>query len=429
VRSQRRLSSIPATVAAFAALGLAAIVVVAVVASLAVRDITDDEALREAKQLTRIAALSAVTPDLTNQVLSGNPGALTRLDRTVHARVLRTPVVRVKLWTLDGRIVYSDEQPLIGRRFALDPGQLRAVRTGAVAADVSDAGAPENVFERGFGKLLEVYLRVRTPDGHPLLYEEYLRYGAIAEDSRRQWLDLFPAFGGALLVLALAQLPLAYWLARRLRQRESEREALLVRVVESSDRERRRLAQAVHEGPVQALAGVAWRLSAAARRASSPLKEELEESAADARLAQRELRSLLVSLHPPNLARVGLHDALADAAAPLREAGIDVRLDLPAVDLEPDAEALVYRVAEEGLRNAHRHASATHVEVSLRGDDGHARLRVDDDGSGFSDDQLAGRQADGHRGLALLRDLAADAGGDLSVVSAPGHGTTIELVL
>src|SRR6185295_15040301 len=110
--------------------------------------------------------------------------------------------------------------------------------------------------------------------------------------------------------------------------------------------------------------GVAWRLSAAARQAPPPLQQELEESAADARRAQRELRSLLVSLHPPNLARVGLHDALADAAAPLREAGVDVRLDVPAVDLEPEAEALVYRVAEEGLRNAHRYAHATHVEVT-----------------------------------------------------------------
>jgi two-component system, NarL family, sensor kinase len=174
---------------------------------------------------------------------------------------------------------------------------------------------------------------------------------------------------------------------------------------------------------------VAWRLSAAARGAAPPLRGELEETAADARRAQRELRTLLVSLHPPNLTRVGLHAAVSDAAAPLRDAGVQVRLDVPAVDLPPDTEALIYRTAEEGLRNAHRHAAATHVEVSLRSEDGHARLRVDDDGKGFSDDELAERQADGHRGLALLRDLATDAGGELTLCSAPGHGTTIELVL
>jgi two-component system, NarL family, sensor kinase len=418
--------SIRATVAAFAGLGLAAVVIVAVVAALAIRSITDHEALSQAKQLTRVAALSAVSPDLSDRVVDEAPAALERLDRTVRTRVLRSPVVRVKLWTLDGRIVYSDASALIGRRFALNPAQHRAVLSGAVAAEVSDSAEPENVFERGLGKLLEVYLRVRTPNGEPLLYEEYLRFGAIADTSRRQWLSLFPAFGGALLILVLAQLPLAWWLARRLQQREQEREALLVRVVESSDRERRRLAQAMHEGPVQALAGLAWRLSAAARRAPPPLRAELDETASAARQAQRELRTVLVTLHPPNLARVGLDAALADAAAPLRDAGVQVQLDVDA-DVPPDAEALVYRVAEEALRNVHRHAAATHVEVRVRADDGRVHLRVHDDGRGFTDEHLAGRQADGHRGLALLHDLAADAGGELTVDSSPGQGTTVEL--
>jgi two-component system NarL family sensor kinase len=225
---------------------------------------------------------------------------------------------------------------------------------------------------------------VRTPDGHRQLYEECLRYGAIADNSRRQWLALLPAFGGALLVLALAQLPFAWWLARRLQQREQEREALLVRLVESSDRERRRLAQALHEGPVQAMAGLTWRLSAAARHAGPPLAGELEASAADARQAQRELRTLLVTLHPPHLSRSGLHAALSDIAAPLREAGVRVDLDLAAADMAPDAEALVYRVAGEALRNAHRHAEPTCVEVRLRRDNGRAHLYVRDDGRGFT---------------------------------------------
>ena len=424
----RRVSSIPATVAAFAAFGLAAVAIVAVVAGVAIRHITNQEALRNARELTRSAALSAVDPDLTDRVVTGDPAALARLDRAVRTRVLSSPVVRVKIWDLDGRIVYSDESTLIGRRFELSPAQLDAAREGTVAADVSDATEPENVFERGFGKLLEVYLPVRTPDGHRLLYEEYLRYGAIAESSRRQWLALLPAFGGALLVLALAQLPLAFWLARRLEQREQEREALLVRVVETSDRERRRLAQALHEGPVQELAGLTWRLSAAARRAPAPLADELDESAAAARQAQRGLRAVLVTLYPPNLRRVGLETALRDVAAPLRDAGVDVELDLaePA-DLAPDAETLVYRVAEEGLRNAQQHAGAGRVSVRLRRVDGRARLRVRDDGIGFTPEVLGDREAGGHRGLALLRDLAADAGGSLTVHATPGHGTDLEL--
>jgi two-component system, NarL family, sensor kinase len=428
VRPRRRLSSISTTVAAFAALGLAAVAVVAVVAGVAIHRITDDEALRDAKQLTRMAALTAVEPDLSDGVLRGDTAALGRLDRAVRARVLRSPVVRVKLWTLDGRIVYSDARSLAGRRFALDEAARRAAESGVAEADVSNAGAPENVLERGLGELLEVYQPVRTPEGRRLLYEEYLRYGAIAESSRRQWLALVPAIGGALLVLALAQLPLAWWLARRLQQREQEREALLVRIVEASDRERRRLAQALHEGPVQERAGLTWRLSAAERRAGPPLDAELGAVAAAARQAQRDLRAVLVTLHPPNLRRVGLDAALADVAAPLRDAGVEVELDIGTDgDLAPDAEALVYRVAEEALRNAHQHAGAARVDVRLRREDGRARLRVRDDGRGFPPQELAGRHADGHRGLALLHDLAADAGGELTVHSAPGCGTTLEL--
>jgi signal transduction histidine kinase len=415
-------------VAAFAALGLAAVAIVAVVAGVAIRRTTDGQALREARALTRITALSAVEPDLSDALLRGDPAALARLDRAVRTRVLRTPVVRVKVWTLDGRVVYSDATGLIGRRFALGDEELRAAAAGRVDADISDATRPENAFERGLGKLLEVYLPVRTPGGQRLLYEEYLRYPAVAASSRRQWLALLPAFGGALLVLALAQLPLAWWLARRLQRREAERERLLVRLVESSDRERRRLAQSLHNGPVQAVAGLAWRLDAAARQSAPPLAATLSDGAADARDTLREMRSLLVTLHPPNLSRVGLEAAVADSAAPLRTDGVDVDVDLAAAPgLDPDAQALVYRVADEGLRNAHQHARARRVEVRLRNGDGRVRLSVHDDGAGFAAGDLAARRSDGHRGLALLEDLAADAGGRLTVDSAPGRGTTLEL--
>lgn len=417
--------SIPATVAAFAALGLAAVAIVAVVAGYAIRRTTDTEALRNARQFTRLTAFSAVEPDLTDAVLHGRPRALARLDSAVRTRVLHTPVVRVKLWTLDGRIVYSDAAPLIGRRFALGAAELQAARTGRVDADISDASEPENVLERGLGKLLEVYLPVRTPSGHRLLYEEYLRYGAIVGSSRRQWDALLPAFGGALLILALAQLPLAWWLARRLKRREEEREGLLVRLVESYDRERRRLAHLLHNGPVQAVAGLAWRLDAAARQAGPPLSGTLQQGASDARDTLREMRSLLVTLHRPNLRRVGLEAALSDSAAPLRVSGVDVALDL--VELDPDAEALVYRVADEALRNAHQHAHASRVSVRVRNGDGRVHLSVLDDGAGFAQDDLAHRRSDGHRGLALLEDLAADAGGRLTVDSAPGRGTRVEL--
>src|SRR5262249_11774414 len=147
---------------------------------------------------------------------------------------------------------------------------------------------------------------------------------------------LLPALAGALAVLYLIQLPLAYSLARRLRRRQQEREALLRRAIDASDLERRRIAADLHDGAVQRLAGVSLSLAAAAggngtsRRDQEPsLRAAVSEAAAETRETIRELRTLLVDIYPPTLQRSGLRAALSDLVAPLRAAGIAVTIDVP----------------------------------------------------------------------------------------------------
>ena len=60
-------------------------------------------------------------PALSEKLVAGEPGALASLDHVMRALVVKDPVVRVKLWTLDGRIVYSDERPLVGRALRSSP--------------------------------------------------------------------------------------------------------------------------------------------------------------------------------------------------------------------------------------------------------------------------------------------------------------------
>ena len=96
----------------------------------------------------------------------------------------------------------------------------------------------------------------------PLLYEDYERSSTISASSRRQWEGLLPALVGALLVLYLIQVPLAYSLARRLRAKQREREQLLRRAIDASDLERRRIAADLHDSAVQRLAGVSLSLAA-----------------------------------------------------------------------------------------------------------------------------------------------------------------------
>ena len=86
--------------------------------------------------------------------------------------------MRVKLWTRDGRILYSDAQELIGRRFSLGEEERALFDRGGVEAELSDLSKPENRFERQEGKLLEAHAVIRTPDSRtPVLFEIYQRLG------------------------------------------------------------------------------------------------------------------------------------------------------------------------------------------------------------------------------------------------------------
>ena len=240
----------------FAGASLLAMVALGFTATAILRRQARGEAIRDAKEITRLAGEGIAQPALSERMLAGDRAAQARFGRVMRERVLKDPVVRVKVWTLDGRVVYSDERPLVGRRFALEPGVMNAVRNRLVVADVSDLDRPENRYERHFGKLLEVYLPIDAPGGQPLLFEDYIRFGAITASEQRLFARFAPALGVALLLLWLVQLPLAWSLTRRLRQRQQEREALLRRAIDSSALERRRIAQHLHDGVVQDLAGV-----------------------------------------------------------------------------------------------------------------------------------------------------------------------------
>jgi signal transduction histidine kinase len=227
------------------------------------------------------------------------------------------------------------------------------------------------------------------------------------------------------------QVPLAYRLARSLRRSQEDREALLVRAVEASADERRRIAADLHDGPVQDLAGISYSLSAAAEtETSAETRATLLDAEAGTREAMRRLRSLLVEIHPPNLRSSGLEAALGDLLAPLAAGGVATTL---AVDvdgaLDEEDERLVYRVAAEALRNVQRHAKATRVDVDVRSEDGTVRLEVADDGVGFDEADRERRRAEGHVGLSLLEELAAHSGTSLAIRSAPGAGTSVALEL
>jgi signal transduction histidine kinase len=437
---------VPRAVIQFAASGLAAVILLGVVGAFVLRRVARSEAVRDARALTQLSGEGIVEPLLKAALLAGDPEspacdpespayleACSNLSSVVQARVLRPPVVRVKVWTEDGRIVYSDEPRLIGQQYRLDKEAQKALagRT-RVAAEISDLSQPENQFDRGFGKLLEVYLPLHVEGGGRVLYEQYLRFDAVAAAGGQLWRSFLPPLVGALLVLELAQLPLAWSLARRLREGQREREALLVRAVEASDVERRRVAADLHDGPVQELAGIAFGLAADADeldgRAPAEATDALRSAATATRRTMRRLRALLFQISPPTLHQAGLGNAISDLLAPASDRGLETRLRVPEpLELPPGIEELLYRAAQEGVRNVLAHADATKLAVDVERFDHRVALTVSDDGDGFAtrdaDAMLSGR----HFGLALLRDLAASVEGSLVVESRPGHGTRLRL--
>jgi len=416
----------------FAGASLLAVIALGFTATAIVRRQARGEAIRDAKEITRLAGEGIAEPAVSERLLAGDRAAQASFGRVMRARVLKDPVVRIKLWTLDGRIVYSDERPLVGRRFALEPDVMSAVRRRVVDADVSDLTQPENRYERHFGKLLEVYLPIEGPGGRTLLFEDYVRFGAINASEQRVLSSFAPALGGALLLLWLVQLPLAWSLTQRLRQRQREREALLQRAIDSSSVERRRIAQHLHDGVVQDLAGVSYALAAAGdrlERAGPPgLTGVVRDAAAATRRAVRELRALLIGIYPPSLQRSGLEAAVSDLLAPLSARGIEVEAEIADdLALAPEAEELIFRSAQEALRNVAKHADPSRVTVSVRRSNGSVVLAVSDDGRGFDP---GARDGDGPTlGLRLLEDLVEEQQGRLEVHSDAGRGTVVTVEL
>ncbi|GAB6899693.1 sensor histidine kinase [Kineosporia succinea] len=416
-------------------LALLVFVGVAAASAITARRAAEREAVNDALAITDVLGESVMQPALTDDLFSTDATtrttALGRLDTTVRERLLSATIVRVKLWKPDGTIVYADEPQLIGMRFALDDEELEALENPVTKAEISDLSSPENQFEReNDRKLLEVYRPVWAPDGQTLLFETYSAYDAVTARTG----DLTRGFGGitltSLLLMLVAQAPLTWALVARVRRSQRDREAYLARAVQASDDERRRIAATLHDGAVQELVGSAFLVAGAADRARAAddrtTAQQLDLAAGSVRSSIGGLRSLLVDIYPPSLRNAGLRSALTDLAAPLRAQGVSVEVAVPDdTGLPPEKEELIFRVAQECLRNSMKHADAENVQVTLTGpdDEGRTVLEMVDDGVGFDLGSVAGRPEEGHFGFRLVADQASAAGAELLVRTAPGAGT------
>nr|WP_254802066.1 GAF domain-containing sensor histidine kinase [Kitasatospora sp. SUK 42] len=195
--------------------------------------------------------------------------------------------------------------------------------------------------------------------------------------------------------------------------------------------ERARIAHDLHDAVSQKLFSLRLTAKAAATlvdRDPARARAELAEVARLAAEAADELRAVVVELRPAALEEDGLSATLASQVQVLDRAhAADVAFAADGVRaLPPAQEAALLRVAQEALHNALRHSGARRVTVTLVGTPARgAVLRVRDDGRGFDPESV--RRAGRHLGLASMRDRAAAVGGTLTLESAPGRGTLVEM--
>jgi len=213
-----------------------------------------------------------------------------------------------------------------------------------------------------------------------------------------------------------------------LRRSNEERSRLLSRLVHAQEEERRLIAQDLHDDSIQVLTALAMRLELLADTLDDPtVLSQLAEATRTARSVITGLRGLLFELDPPVLRRDGLAAALGEQLELIRQqTGVDVTLE-NTLTAEPPFEtaASAYRIAQEALVNARKHAQATLLTVRVNGTEDGITVRVVDDGRGF---EMMPEQL-GHVGLVSMRERAEMAGGWWQIDSAPGQGTMVEFFL
>ena len=207
------------------------------------------------------------------------------------------------------------------------------------------------------------------------------------------------------------------------RRMEREQQQLTELLVLAQDEERHRIADSIHDDPVQKMTAVGIRIAGLRQQLNDPEQLEsidrLEGSVVD---AVGRLRRLMFELHPRSLDREGVASALREylsGAEPSLEFTVDDRTD---VQLSDERRIVVYRIAQEALANVTKHAEASRVDILMASEQGGLMVTVVDDGVGFDPGSVVTSR---HVGLVTMRERAELSGGWWKIESSPGAGTTI----
>jgi PAS domain S-box-containing protein len=210
---------------------------------------------------------------------------------------------------------------------------------------------------------------------------------------------------------------------------------LSVRLMETQDQERRRIARELHDSAGQTIVALLMslaKISAAAKTSDPKLVELAEETRTYAKELEQEIRTTSYLLHPPLLDEIGLRAALSWYAEGLKQrAGLEVELDIRWELERPsrEMELTIFRVVQECLTNIHRHSGSKSAQIRIVCEGESVVVEVRDAGCGMGAERLSKIRAKGGVGLRGIRERVRQFAGSVEIESQEGAGTTVVVKL
>jgi len=392
--------------------------------------------------LQQLGSAGALSPELHQQ-----------LDKLLQDTPMGQQIVTLKVWDPTGKVVYSTDDTM-GQTFPIGEGLATAI-WGQVSSEISQLTAEENVAQRAIRpELLETYSPVRLSGTNQVIAvaEFYQTVDSlnqeIAAAQRRSWLVV----GTVTLLIYLLLAGFVQRASDTIQRQQATLNDQISRLTELLGQNRelhervrraagsvatlnerllRRIGAELHDGPSQDLGLVLLKLDALIgrleeSRAAPAVVEELAGIQSPLQNAQKEIRAISSGLSLPQLAELSLPETVIRAVrAHERRTGSRVKLDVAPL---PEQAALpvkitVYRVLQESLNNAYRHAGGANQQIRAFLDGDLLALEISDDGPGFISQPAA--TFNGHLGLAGMRERVESLGGTFSVKSEIGKGTQV----
>ena len=389
---------------------------------------------------------------------------LSASDReALNADLANTPlgrkIISLKLWRKDGHVLFSNDPDAMGRTFAVGPGLAQAL-AGNIFSEISERSDPEQARHgQPLSRLIETYTPIRARHTGEVIAAAEFYEGPDEVDreagaaQRRSWLVVAGTMLTMYLLLFIVVRRGSHTITeqqrdlgttvRKLSELNEQNTQLQERVIRAAERATalnenllQRISANIHDGPGQDLGFALMQLKnlgETSAAADDPLQAAWAKSLEPTRLAVQsalvDLRAISADLELPDIVQLPLRDIAARVVRDFQiKTGKSVTLCAPLLDVTSSfrVKVTLYRVLQESLANALRHAQCTQCRVVLTADRDCLTVEISDQGPGF-DAQAA--LTKGRLGLHGMRQRVEVLGGSFSLHSAPGSGTTVRVTL